>query len=143
MMKEISLSNVSPVMKELKTQDEESGAFVCERENFIKIYQLAKCRRNSIWPASYVLQLKLKAKDKDNKLLDLKKADDFLLKIIKNRIRRGDAVCHWDKSHFVTLLYNIEPSQVKIVYDRIKYFFYTNFDNPNKVKLSYNTHEVV
>ncbi len=146
-MKEISLSNLMPIIKRLKSNEQDSGAFICDKETFIKIYQLAKYRRNSLWPSSHILQLKINDNDKDNdknnKSLLLKKADEFLLEVIKNKIRRGDVACRWEKSNFITLLYNIEESQVKIVYDRIKYFFYTNFDNPKGVKLSFSSHEVV
>jgi len=136
-MEEISLEKILPAIEKLNTDCQESGACVLDRETFLKIYQLEKYRRERRLPSSYIMQIKLKDSGKED--VKLEKADGLMLDILKAKIRGGDAICHWDQSHFIILLYDIKKEEIKTVYNRIEFFFYTNYKEPEEIKLIFNT----
>jgi len=130
------MDKIMPVIHELNSGCGEQGACVIERENFLRIYQIERFRQNRSWPLSHLLQIKIESSG--SKDFNLKQADGLMLDILKSKIRGGDAICHWDKSHFVILLYDIGKNEVNTVYNRIEYFFYTKAENPDEINLIFS-----
>jgi len=135
-VEELSISALSPVIEALEPDSPQEQPLICDKETFIKIYQLEKRRHNEDYNSSYLTHIIITYKD--NRGVDFSKLEQVMLHTLKNYIRRGDAVCQWDKQHFAVLLYDIDhSSNVEVVEQRIKYFFYTNCNEADKVKVNF------
>lgn len=134
------MSNLLPVLNKLKSGEQDKGAYLSDKESFLKIYRLEKSRRERDWPSSFILQIRLAEQDEQREEPD--QAGKLMLDILKTRIRGGDVICRWDKSHFIILLYNIEKSGVETVFDRLRFFFYSEHDNPDEVKVDHKYYRV-
>lgn len=110
----------SALIANLKERAETEGAFVCEPDTFIKLYDLEKRRVVRYSIPRHLVHLRLKGEASDE---DLKEQGDNLMNILENHLRAGDVVCRWNSRHFIILLINISHQVREKIVERIKNSF--------------------
>ena len=129
-------SSLPPGLEGYRKSQEEPGAYICDRETFLYIYDLERRRAERDWHNIYLSRLVLQ-KSKENGI-DLDLAAEKMLETIRRRVRRGDAVCRWQEEDFLLMLYDLEGEDVKRVVERIKEYYFQNIKRDDLLKLDWD-----
>src|SRR6056297_1436954 len=103
------------------------NSYICDKDIFKHIYKLEKRRTGRRKYNSYFSDIKLKQKNDNN----IKKARQYIEKILSNKLRSGDVVCKWDINHFVLILNNVDDYGASRAVERIKNHFFENIQENN------------
>ncbi len=103
------------------------NSYICNKDIFKHIYKLEKRRTGRRKYNSYFSDIKLEQKNDNN----IKKARQYIEKILSNKLRSGDVVCKWDINHFVLILNNVDDYGASRAVERIKNNFFENIQENN------------
>ncbi len=99
------------------------------------IFHLEKRRSERDWHSSYFSRLKLKKQNGNG--VDLNRASDEMLDVIKRRIRSGDAVCRWSRKDFLIILHDIEREDIMCVMERLRDIYFDRIDKSSSLDLDW------
>jgi two-component SAPR family response regulator len=101
-------------------ENDARGAFFCGPEVFRSLYSLEKRRMARTGQAVYVGLLSLSAAGSGGQPPEkLPEASERLLAVLKNGLRRGDAVARWNKAQFSVLLPGLDQEQAEKIMSRL------------------------
>ncbi|NLX90209.1 MAG: diguanylate cyclase [Firmicutes bacterium] len=98
----------------------EAGAFFCDPDIFLKLYRLEERRAERNEQPVFWGCLELTHPDftvpEEKKLTE---AMDFVEKVLRRNLRKGDIVCRWNKNQFYLMLECLNHEQAKKALDRV------------------------
>lgn len=125
-----SSADISEIRRELREEDENAGAFVCEYAIFKDIYQLHMRNLKRLNTPMFLALVTITSFDKRPvEPLMLDKTMKALLQILKASLRRGDTVSRYSPSQYAVLLPTQSHENGRIAMERVKQSFYRDGSN--------------
>lgn len=122
--------NMESIRNELKEQDEMRGAFVCEYTVFKEIYNLQIRNLERLGVPMFLGLVMISSVD-GMPIPALKQHEIMqgLIVILKENLRKGDAITHFSPSQCALLLPTVNYETGNMVLERIKRMFYQRYPN--------------
>jgi DNA-binding SARP family transcriptional activator len=125
-----SSADITEIRRELREEDENAGAFVCEYAIFKDIYQLHMRNLKRLNTPMFLALVTISSIDKRPvEPLMLDKTMKSLLHIIQGSLRKGDTVSRYSPSQFAVLLPTQSHENGRIAMERVKKSFYRDGSN--------------
>ena len=122
-MEKAALNEIRPIMEKLNArEDMDNNVYICDIETFKLAYNLEKKRAKRSRKPAYLLYLKVIEEGLEED--DLEKISDRIIAILNNKLRSGDAASKYENNNFLIIVNNTEESKLKLLIERINYFFY-------------------
>ena len=140
---ELDLGNIQD---ELKSEDDGSGAFLCEYGVFKKSYHLEQRRASRLGLPVYISLITVYPS------IDVQEDSEAYLKLINtgmsvmetvliSSLRNGDVISRYSGNQFIVMLPNCQYDSSQMIMKRIQDKFYTR-DKKLKVKIQYSLDEI-
>ncbi|MGM0419816.1 MAG: BTAD domain-containing putative transcriptional regulator [Bacillota bacterium] len=120
------------LLQELQVEKENEGAFVCNTDEFIQLYELEKKRTERDVPGRCLVHFQLQGEKQGDKLHEV---SGNLYQLLSNHLRSGDIFCRWNHKQFVALLVNVTCEEATEVARRIKNSFQAKYGLPEGIEL--------
>lgn len=114
--------------EELKKDEEEGGAFVCDYSIFRDIYQFQ--RRNKERQENKMFLALVRVKHAKNEEIPPEELDEVmgsLLEILRTSLRKGDTVSRYSSTQYALLLPMLSKANGALIIDRVKEEFYSKY----------------
>lgn len=110
-----------PLTAGFSAGDSELGAFFCDPDIFLKLYRLEECkaernRQPVFWGCLALTYPDLTMPDEKR----LTEAMDFVEKVLRRNLRKGDIICRWTKNKFYLMLGCFNHEQARKPLERVK-----------------------
>lgn len=129
--------NLESIQNELLENENQPGAFVCDYAVFKEIFNLQV--RNLERLQSTIFLAVIMVSDINGETLDSMRQASImngLMDILKNKLRKGDAITHFSPTVLALLLPMVDYRTAALVMERIKKLFYAKYPN-SEVKFDY------
>lgn len=140
---ELDLGNIQ---EELKSEDDGSGAFLCEYGVFKKSYHLELRRANRLGLPVYISLITMYPSIDVNveseaylKLINV--GMDLMEKVLMDSLRTGDVISRYSGNQFIVMLPNCQYDSSQMIMKRIQNNFYSR-DSRLRVKIRYSVDEI-
>lgn len=129
--------NMESIQNELMESESRPGAFICEYSVFKEIFNL-QIRNLERLQTTMFLAVIMVSDPKGEPLDSIRQASimNGLLDILKNKLRKGDAITHFSPTMLALLLPTVNYKTAGMVLERIKKFFYAMYPT-SEVKFDY------
>ena len=138
--------DLSKIQKELKSDDDGRGAFLCEYGVFKKSYHLEIRRAGRLGMSIYLSLITLYPsidvkKDSAAYTNIINKGMDIMQQVLLGSLRTGDVISRYSSTQFIIMLPTCQYETAMMVMERIQNRFYSS-DEKTKIKLQYSVDEI-
>lgn len=130
-MEKATLKEIKPIMEKLNTR-KDNNVYISDIDTFKMAYNLEKKRAKRSRSSAYLLYLRVIGEGLSED--ELKMISDRIISILNNKLRSGDVASKYEGNNFLILVNNIGEKKMKLLIERINYFFY------NKPNLKQQSH---
>lgn len=125
--------NLSKIDEELEEDNEGTGALMCEPYYFKFLYNLESRKKSRNGQKNKFLgTVTIEGKEYITvEEEELKSSMKILEEIVYTNLRRGDVLSKWNENQLVSLLYDVEEDNLKIVANRLQKKFQEKSKNKN------------
>jgi hypothetical protein len=126
--------NLESIRNDLRENDDQQDAFVCEYAVFKEIYNL-QMRNLERLGATMFLAVIMVSSHNGEPMEPIYQGNIMqgLLEILKQHLRKGDTITHFSPTQFALLLSTVNYATGNIVMERVKRLFYQKYPNSNVV----------
>ena len=120
-MEKATLKEIKPIMEKLNTR-KDNNVYISDIDTFKMAYNLEKKRAKRSRSSAYLLYLRVIGEGLSED--ELKMISDRIISILNNKLRSGDVASKYEVNNFLILVNNTEEKKMKLLIERINYFFY-------------------
>ncbi len=119
------MKEIKPIMEKLNTR-KDNNVYISDIDTFKMAYNLEKKRAKRSRSSAYLLYLRVIGEGLSED--ELKMISDRIISILNNKLRSGDVASKYDDNNFLILVNNIREDKLKLLIERVNYFFYSMYN---------------